>query len=223
MAVMIGSARIDEKGKISGGKPGDQKQTSANDTKGEVSMQSFYVHSKGWYVIRPKDRMVASKIADLMILACNNSNLGYDQTGRLGVIQKGILSKEPTECDCSSLVRACVKEATGKDPGNFSTLNEVDVLSRTGLFEKKVEYKSGMTLLAGDILVTKTKGHTAIVTIGDDIDTSAPTTAKKSITEIAKEVLAGRWGNGIDRKKRLSDAGYNYAAIQNEVNRILKS
>ena len=55
MAIMIGSARIDERGKISGGSAGDQKQKSlTNDTVGEVSMQTMYTHSKGWYIIRPR-------------------------------------------------------------------------------------------------------------------------------------------------------------------------
>ena len=47
-------------------------------------------------------------------------------------------------------------------------------------------------------------------------------TPKKSTTEIAKEVLAGKWGNGDDRKKKLQAAGYNYAAVQAEVNRLAK-
>lgn len=46
--------------------------------------------------------------------------------------------------------------------------------------------------------------------------------AKKSNVEIAKEVIAGKWGNGATRKKKLTEAGYNYAAIQAEVNKILK-
>lgn len=44
----------------------------------------------------------------------------------------------------------------------------------------------------------------------------------KSITEIAKEVIAGKWGNGEDRKKRLTQAGYNYQEVQKEVNRLLQ-
>ena len=47
-------------------------------------------------------------------------------------------------------------------------------------------------------------------------------TAKKSIFEIAKEVIGGKWGNGTDRKKRLTSAGYDYTEVQKEVNRILK-
>lgn len=44
---------------------------------------------------------------------------------------------------------------------------------------------------------------------------------RKSVTEIAKEVVEGKWGNGNVRKARLRQAGYNPDVIQNEVNRIL--
>ena len=45
---------------------------------------------------------------------------------------------------------------------------------------------------------------------------------KKSVEEIAKEVIAGKWGNGNDRVKRLSEAGYNYAEVQTAVNNLVK-
>lgn len=45
----------------------------------------------------------------------------------------------------------------------------------------------------------------------------------KTNTEIAKEVIAGKWGNGTARKKALNAAGYNYSAIQKLVNQMLKS
>lgn len=44
----------------------------------------------------------------------------------------------------------------------------------------------------------------------------------KPIDQIADEVIAGKWGNGADRKKRLTDAGYDYNAVQNAVNAKLK-
>lgn len=44
---------------------------------------------------------------------------------------------------------------------------------------------------------------------------------KKSIDEIAKEVIDGKWGNGADRKKRLTAAGYDYAKVQAKVNELL--
>lgn len=44
---------------------------------------------------------------------------------------------------------------------------------------------------------------------------------KKSNEEIAKEVIAGKWGNGAERKNRLTSAGYNYNTIQSLVNQML--
>lgn len=45
----------------------------------------------------------------------------------------------------------------------------------------------------------------------------------KSNTEIANEVIKGVWGNGAERKQRLTAAGYNYTEIQNEVNRLVSN
>ena len=53
----------------------------------------------------------------------------------------------------------------------------------------------------------------------EDVPTTKP--PKKSITDIAKEVNKGLWGNGSDRVKRLTDAGYDYKLVQAEVNRLL--
>lgn len=46
---------------------------------------------------------------------------------------------------------------------------------------------------------------------------------KKSVSDLAVEVINGKWGNGTSRKKALTNAGYDYNAIQNEVNRLLKN
>lgn len=52
---------------------------------------------------------------------------------------------------------------------------------------------------------------------------TAPTTpsTKKSVDEVAKEVIRGDWGNGEDRKNRLTNAGYNYSEVQAKVNSLL--
>lgn len=46
-------------------------------------------------------------------------------------------------------------------------------------------------------------------------------TAKKTVSEIAKEVIDGKWGNGTDRTNALKAAGYNVDAVQTEVNKLL--
>ena len=46
---------------------------------------------------------------------------------------------------------------------------------------------------------------------------------KKTNAEIAKEVIAGKWGNDAERKRRLTEAGYDYEAVQSLVNKALAS
>ena len=195
--IYIGSARIDERGKLFGGQAGDQKQTSStNDTKGEVSMQPFYLHSKGWYILRPKDISAANKMASAMTIACNNKNIGYDQYSRLGIIEHGVDSKVKTEADCSSTVRACIIKATGKDVGNFNTENEASVLEKSGLFHKRAVYvnQTKTPIYNGDVLVTKTKGHTVIVVSGNPrsgkstTNTSVNTSTKYAQKDFIKDI-----------------------------------
>lgn len=168
MALKLGHASKTESNGIVNGQSGDQ-------TGVEVTIRSYYMHSKGWHLIRPKSDEHANKIAEAMIRACNNDNIGYDQNGRLGVIKYGTNSSVKTECDCSSLVRQCVIEATGKDPGNFTTANEKTMLLATGLFEDAISVTSSTVMYTGDILVTKTKGHTAIIVEGNTRSSSQNT------------------------------------------------
>ena len=51
--------------------------------------------------------------------------------------------------------------------------------------------------------------------------TPATPAATKTVDELAKEVLEGKWGNGSDRKTALTNAGYDYAKVQAKVNELL--
>lgn len=46
-------------------------------------------------------------------------------------------------------------------------------------------------------------------------------TAQKNVVEIAKEVIAGKWGNGATRTAKLKAAGYDPSAVQTKVNEML--
>ena len=167
MAVKIGSARIDENGKAHGGRAGDQ-------TGKEVSTQNWYLNSKGWRVYRAKNPAVAEKIAQCMERACKNDKIGYDQ------YQRNTLYKEaekvgfdtakvttPVETDCSALVRVCCAYAGILGlPEGFRTGNMPSNLAKTGAFTelKGAKYQEQSAYLGrGDILVTKTNGHTVVV------------------------------------------------------------
>ena len=55
----------------------------------------------------------------------------------------------------------------------------------------------------------------------DAATTPAEPAPKKSVDEIAREVIRGKWGHGAERKQRLQAAGYDYAAIQAKVNALM--
>lgn len=50
---------------------------------------------------------------------------------------------------------------------------------------------------------------------------SKPATTKKTNEEVAKDVLAGKYGNGAERKKKLESEGYNYSVVQYIVNQLV--
>ena len=162
MGVWIGSARSS----FGNTNPGDQNGGR------EVSKQEYYIHSKGWVVLRAKDAAAREKIALAMERACDNNDIGYSQPTRLtlynDVKDAGFNPAKTTKkvnTDCSALVRVCVQFA-GIEVGDFITSNEAAKLMGTGAFEKFTDdahCKSSDRLLRGDILVTKTKGHTAVV------------------------------------------------------------
>ena len=54
------------------------------------------------------------------------------------------------------------------------------------------------------------------------VEETPKTSSTKSVDEIAKEVIQGKWGNEEERRKKLTDAGYDYSVIQKKVNEILK-
>ena len=162
MAVLIGSARSS----YGNTTPGDQNGGR------EVSTEKYYVHSKGWYVLRAKDPKKREKIAVAMERACANNDIGYDQSTRLTLFNNvkdfgfdPARTTKKVNTDCSALVRVCVHYA-GIEVDNFITSNEVSKLMATGAFEKFTDdahCKSSDHLLRGDILDTRTKGHTVVV------------------------------------------------------------
>ena len=207
MSVKIGSARSDERGKITGGSVGD-------NTGNEVSYQNWYKHSKGWVVIRAKDDTVRKRIADAMRAACTNNNIGYDQSNRSGLYNAvKNLGYNPAKCgvktetDCSALVRVCSCYALQKNIKDFNTSGEKSVLLSTGAFDAITDTKytnSPDYLLEGDILVTKTKGHTVVVlNDGDKVNVDLSGVAEPTLRK-------GNKGNEVKK-------------LQNNLNQVINA
>lgn len=171
--VTLGHAVSDENGKSTGGKPGDQKQNSDN-TKGELLFQDWYISggNKWDFVLRCKNEYMRDLIAEDVIKAVRNKDIGYNQNARYTLYDavKGqgfdcqYLSKA-VDCDCSALVTVCVNYAGIPIPRETYTGNMKTVYGNTKLFKTYTsnEYvKSSDKLKVGDILV-RAGHHTATV------------------------------------------------------------
>lgn len=225
MAVMIAHASIDEHGKAKGGQAGDQNGK-------EVCVREWY--NKPWNcMIRFNDPVMANKLADCMEMAANNDNIGYDQSQRNTLLLKSRkynynVSRviEPCETDCSALVSvACmyagIPESALTYKGNCATTRTLRaMLKATG----EVSVYTTIPYLAkpdklkrGDILLKEGSHVVVVVKIGD-------TPLKKSAQEVAREIVQGKgnWCNGVERRIRLTEAGYNYSIVQSYVNDLLK-
>jgi hypothetical protein len=104
-----------------------------------------------------------------MLRAVKNPCIGYDQgdNNTLYVVAQKYgydpgQVKIDVETDCARLVRVCCAYAGIMLP-DFYTGTEPDVLLRAGFREISFDQETGSGLQIGDILVTKTKGHTCIV------------------------------------------------------------
>lgn len=221
MGVLIAHASLAENGRAVGGQAGDQ-------TGKEVCVRSWY--NKPWgCVIRFIDADMREKVAWCMEEAAKNNHIGYDQNQRNTLLNKArrynydvSKVKEDCETDCSALVSvACmfagIPESTLTLNGNCATTRTLrSILKSTGeveIFTTTMYTGKSDKLIRGDILL-KEGSHVAVVINGNE--------DVKSLDQIAKEVIQGKWGVGADRKQRLLAAGYDPQMVQQRVNEMLK-
>lgn len=163
----IGHSSINELGKTSGGKAGDNN--------GREVCFSTYTKRNYNYVLRAKDKNIAEKIASACEDGCRNDHIGYSQPHRLTLrtqaklvgMDLSLISKD-CECDCSSFVAVCCECAGIPVPypsGNAITTSNMKVhLMNTGYFDLLTDSKylnSEKYLQRGDILVV-VSSHTII-------------------------------------------------------------
>lgn len=219
MAAKIGHASISENGTMRG-KAGDQSGR-------EVCTRNWYKHSKGWVLLRCKDARMRAYIAEAMEKACANDDIGYDQLENQtlwnDIKGRGYVPGKTTqavETDCARLVRVCCQYAceqvgNGKTIPDFYTATEASTLKKTGLFDKLTASKYTAQddyLLRGDILVTKTKGHTAVVLTSGSKASAAPEPEKEPEKE--KEYALG------ERLLKNGCEGADVAELQSYLNQL---
>lgn len=94
------------------------------------------------------------------------------------------------------------------------------ITTMNGQYKIQVGAFSKKTNAEAQLAKVKKAGFDAFITTngGQAVAESAP---KKSVKEVAQEVILGKWGNGEERKKKLIAAGYDYAEVQKMVNELL--
>lgn len=118
------------------------------------------------------------------------------------------------------LVQRYMSASTGKET-NVSDKKTVDALAAeviAGKWGNGAERKRRITEAGYDYSAVQAK----VNELCGSKKTESAKPVKKSNEEIAKEVIAGKWGNGTERKNKLAAAGYDYSAIQSIVNKILQ-
>ena len=158
----------------------------------------------------------------VQITACNRSVSGYNRRnwtkhGRLPYVTY-VQQTQPTE---------------PSTPATPSSFKKGDLVKITG-----TKYYSGKTIpkwvneknwyvLQADcerVVIDKSEdGKNAICSPVNAADLQLVNAKPgKTVDELAREVIRGLWGNGTERKNRLTEAGYDYAAVQNRVNELLR-
>lgn len=221
--VYIGGASIDERGKASGGQAGNQ-------TGRELRRQPYYDHDKRWYVFRARNPAVREDIAVAMENSIANRNIGYDQLQNQTlwnqVKGKGFdpsRATSPCETDCARLVRVCVAYGFNENGLDASAVPDwytgtlPKLIMGLGEFVKYTDdkhCKGGRSLARGDILCTRSKGHTVVVLNDGDLFGGEEDIDQ----ELGERILRdGDYGADVEElQQRLKAAGYDPGEIDGE-------
>lgn len=212
----------------------DGKAKAGDQTGKEVCTRTWY--SKPWeMVLRYPDITISGQARDIAIKLANSNLVGYDQSERNTLykqleannwdVDKYIASGVKTESDCSSFVYAvycCLLPSLRGQSNAPRTATAKSFYTSKGFkcYTTSDYTTSTNKLVKGDLL-NKAGSH-IVMYAGNDVDVDT-VTASKTVTEVAQEVIKGLWGNEPERSKKLIAAGYNYAEVRAEVNRIYKN
>lgn len=216
--VTIAHASLSEDKTING-KRGDQ-------TGKEVCLREWW--NKPWnVVIRFIDPDMQDKVAEAMEKACANDHIGYSQNDRNSLLNAVRKYGYDPECatsdvntDCSALVTvACIyagiAECALVKGGNCATTRTLkSLLKATGevmLYTTSEYLNKTDKLKRGDILL-KEGSHVVVVVSGE----------AKSVYDVAREVIQGKWGNGAERKRLITEA-YKRGEITGDYEEVQKA
>ena len=231
-------AHIDENGRATGGKRGDQ-------TGREVCSVEYYDYP--WdYVLRycgAKPKTVRNRMMQTAWILAKKNKVGYSQSDRDSLFDammarkfsmKKLLTIPKCNTDCSAFIGVVVSCALvpihlySFVPSDIWTGNEAEYLMKRGFKKKRkdIDFETGEGLLPGDMLVN-TLCHTELFmgkkksgqlyTIASKVE---PVKVNVDLESVAQRVIDGEFGNWPERVDNLKAAGYDPVAVQEKVNEI---
>lgn len=195
---------------------------------GKVDKQNMTVHRwfntgkscPGDYIYNRLGK-IASEVNALLGVANTNKKTNEDIAKEViqgkwgnGVERKEALTKAGYDYDAvQKIVSSIMSGNASSNTTNKKSLEEVAKEVIQGKWGNGVARKESLTKAGYDYDAVQNKVNELLY--------NSKKPPKKTIDEIAKEVILGKWGNGEDRKKTLTEAGYDYNAVQKRVNEIL--
>lgn len=142
----------------------------------------------------------------------------YDVSGKLC---PGIIGWNEDSKDISHWKAFKAKLTNPAKAATETKTDDVIYRVRKSANDAKSQIGAYRNLESAKALADKNSGYSVYDTNGKLKYTPTKQTTKKTVTELAKEVIQGKWGNGSERKQKLTQAGYDYQTVQAEVNKIM--
>lgn len=187
--------------------------------------------------------------ADGMIQLCSGISTDFNNIevgeavwceGHIGVyIGNGLAIECTPKWDNCVQITACNRSISGYHTRNWKKHGKLPYIEYDAVNDKKPKPAKSVEEVAREVIAGKWHSGAArksaltkagydyleVQTKVNELSRSGGNTAtkKKSVEEIAEEVIAGKWYSGAARKSALTKAGYDYLEVQTKVNEIVRS
>ena len=122
--------------------------------------------------------------------------------------------KEPVK-DVETLAKELLEGKWG------ATDDEVKANLKAAGYDNFLQVKSKANNLTKAAEDAKKAAEQAAKEAAEKLEAEKAAKRAAKIEELAKEVIQGKWGNGQERKDRLTEAGYDYHEVQTKVNELM--
>lgn len=183
-------------------------------------------------IVSKSNKIAADLHMSLHLNSGRKDKVGDGKTGGTEVFNYDERTKALSDLICKQIAAdlGITNRGTKYEPGLYvlRKTNALAILIECCFTDDKDDYKKWDAIKCAHAIAKAVCAYYGVTYKGGGTTASKPSeskpstsTGKKSINTIALEVIDGDWGDGDTRKQKLKAAGYDYATVQAEVNRLL--